>query len=201
MRAGPHRAARDASCHSVALVGLLCRRAVHEYALCAMLAGGLGSASCDPGPCVCSPRGARSCVQTFPERSYCRKGTWRAQARQKPAKTLLLRSRRGGTTGNAHPVIVPGGRLASSSGAESDNGKVQFSLFNSPLALSPRARRRVQKSNSKHIVHSRHAGNNWSTPPGSGDNGRWRLTGRARRFASTSMGLQVEHAPTAKWHL
>ena len=83
MRAGPHRAARDASCHSVALVELLCRRAVHEYALCAMLA--LGSEA----PRVTRARVCAALVGRVrvcrPSQRGRRKGTWRAQARQDAA--------------------------------------------------------------------------------------------------------------------
>ena len=56
-----------------------------------------------PGPvCVQPSWGAFVCAD------LPREVVGRALGGSKPAKTLLLRSRRGGTTGNAHPVIVPG---------------------------------------------------------------------------------------------
>ena len=103
MRAGPHGAARVASCHSVALAGLLCRRGVHEYALCAMLA-------------VCSeaPRATRvrMCARQPLWRAFVcanlpsREDVGRALGGRKPAKMLLLRSRHGGTMGHAYGGLV-----------------------------------------------------------------------------------------------
>ena len=74
------RTARDASRHLVALVGLHRRRAVHEYALHAMLVVG-SEAPCMTRARVYAALVGRVRVFRPPQRGR-RKGTWRARARQ-----------------------------------------------------------------------------------------------------------------------
>ena len=74
------RTARDASRHLVALVGLLCHRAVHDYALYAMLAVGSEAPHATRAH-VCAALVGRVRVCRPPQRGR-RKGTWRARARQ-----------------------------------------------------------------------------------------------------------------------
>ena len=72
--------APDASRHLVALVGLLCHRAVHDYALYAMLAVGSEAPRATRGR-MCAALVGRVC-EGEPSQRGRRKGTWRARARQ-----------------------------------------------------------------------------------------------------------------------
>ena len=89
------RTARDASRHSVALVGLPRRRAVHEYALFAMLAVG-SEAPRATRRRVCAALVGRVRACRPPQRGR-RKGPWRAGARQDASfKSRLSAGRRRG---------------------------------------------------------------------------------------------------------
>ena len=77
------RTARDASRHLVALVGLLCRRAVHDYALYAMLAVG-SEAPCATWARMCAALVGLVCEGEPPQRGR-RRGTWVLDGRE-PAK-------------------------------------------------------------------------------------------------------------------
>ena len=83
------RTARDASRHLVALVGLHRRRAVHEYALHAMLVVG-SEAPCMTRARVYAALVGRVRVFRPPQRGR-RKGTWRALARQDASFKVPLR--------------------------------------------------------------------------------------------------------------
>ena len=72
--------APDASSHLVALVGLLCHRAVHDYALYAMLAVGSEAPRATRAR-MCAALVGRVC-EGEPSQRGRRKGTWRARARQ-----------------------------------------------------------------------------------------------------------------------
>ena len=83
------RNARDASGHLLALVGLLRHRAMHEYALCAMLAVGSEAPHATRAH-VCAALVGRVRVCRPPQRGR-RKGTWRALARQDASFKVPLR--------------------------------------------------------------------------------------------------------------
>ena len=70
------RNARDASGHLLALVGLLRHRAMHEYALCAMLAVGSEAPRAIRAR-MCAALVGRICEGELPQRGR-RKDPWRA---------------------------------------------------------------------------------------------------------------------------